>query len=409
VSTTAVRANAAEAAVGPAAGVDGDSQARVLHLLPDLAIGGGQTIVLNHLRHADRDRYDVRVAVLEGGGALTGDFTEATGHAPVEVPFSRARPWASVLPIARLIRRLDIDLLHVHSDVDRKLGHAAAMLTRVPVVGHLHAEWIHLGPKVPDGADRARVAKARAAGWGRDRLERAAVRGYVAESVRVLDLFRPLLRQPITVLDQAIPIDRFVDIGVNRGAVRDSLGIAADAPVLICVSRLVPGKGQRRLIELVAQLRPAFPGIQLLLVGGGPLKDELKAGAVALGAGGAIHFLGDRHDVPDLLGAADVFTFGSENEGFGLAVLEAMAASLPVVAMHCVAFEEFVVEGVTGVLVPQDDVDGMAAAVAEILRSPDHGAALGAAGRDTVARRFPPNAVARCFEGVYDEILGGRR
>jgi glycosyltransferase involved in cell wall biosynthesis len=395
--------------MGPAAAARLDRQVRVLHLLPDLAIGGGQTIVLNHLRHADRDRYDVRVAVLEGGGALTGEFTDAMGHSPIDVPFSPSRPWASVIPIVRLIRRLGVDLVHVHSDVDRKLGHAAAALTRVPVVGHLHGEWIHLGPKIPDGAARWRVARGRAAGWGRDRLERAAVHGYIAESVRVLDLFRPLVRQPISVLDQAVPTDRFVSVGERRAEVRASLGLAADAPVLICVSRLVPGKGQGRLIELVAQLGSTFPDIVLVLVGGGPLQQELEAKAGALGVEGAVRFLGDRHDVPDLLGAADVFTFASENEGFGLAVLEAMAASLPVVAMRCVAFEEFVVEGVTGLLVPQGDVDGLTRAVAEVLRSPDRGERFGAAGRDTVAHRFPPTAVARCFEGVYDEILRGQR
>jgi glycosyltransferase involved in cell wall biosynthesis len=409
MSSMAAVASADDTTADPMGAPPGETLARVLHLLPDLAIGGGQTIVLNHLLHVDRERYDVRVAVLEGGGAMTQAFTDATGHAPIEVPFSSSRPWASVLPIAKLIRRLDIDLLHVHSDVDRMLGHAAARLTRVPVAGHLHAEWIHLGPKVPDGAPTWRVARARAAGWGRDRLERAAVRGYVAESGRVLELFRPLVDQPITVLDQALPVDRFVGIEERRAEVRASLGIAPDAPVLICVSRLVPGKGQGRLIEMVAQLRAQIPDVVLVLVGGGPLQEELETQARDLGVDGTVRFLGDRHDVPDLLGAADVFTFGSENEGFGLALLEAMAASLPVVAMRCPAFEEFVVEGATGVLVPQDDIAGMARAVADVLRSPDRGARFGAAGREVVARQFPPTAVARCFEGVYDEILKGQR
>ncbi|MGE3619298.1 MAG: glycosyltransferase [Acidimicrobiia bacterium] len=407
-TTPAHAAEGPEPAAGRAGG-PGAAPVRVLHLLPDLAIGGGQTIVLNHLRHADRDRFEVVVAVLEGGGALTDDFAEATGRAPIEVPFDARRPWASVVPLVRLLRRERIDLLHVHSDVDRKLGHAAALATRVPVVGHLHAEWIHLGPKVPDGASGPRAAAARVLGWGRDRLERAAVKGYVAESGRVRDLFRPLVGQPITVLDQAIPLERFDGVRAERARVRAELDLPADAPVLVCVSRLVPGKGQGRLIEALAPVRAEVPGAVLVLVGGGPLLEQYEAQADRLGLTGAVRFLGDRHDVPALLGAADLFAFASENEGFGLALLEAMAAELPVVAMHCVAFEEFVEEGVTGVLVPQGDVAGLAAAIVEVLASADRGEGFGAAGRAAVARRFPPDAVARSFEGVYDQVLGGQR
>ena len=232
---------------------------RVLHLLPDLAIGGGQTIVLNHLRHADRDRYDVRVAELRSGGELTADFVAVTGRQPLALHYDGTGRPAAVRRLVELMRANRVDLLHVHSDTDRKLGHAAALMTGIPVVGHLHAEWIHLGPMQPLHKTPLGSARSRVAGWARDRLEHRVVHHYIAESERVRDLFRPLVRQPITVMAQAIPVERFEGAAGHRSRVRTDLGLAADAPVLACVSRLVEGKGQASVIEATARLGPTGP------------------------------------------------------------------------------------------------------------------------------------------------------
>jgi glycosyltransferase involved in cell wall biosynthesis len=379
--------------------------ARTLHLLPDLAIGGGQTIVLNHLRHADRDRYDVRVAELRSGGELSAEFAEAAGRPPFDLGYDERKRLVAVRRLADLLRRDRIDLLHVHSDTDRKLGHAAALVARVPVVGHLHAEWIHLGAMKALDPTPIRLARARVAGWARDRLERQVVQHYIAESERVRELFRPLVRQPITVMAQSIPVDRFDGVGDHRERVRADLGIAADAPVLICVSRLVEGKGQAAVIEAAARLSADRPDMVLLLVGDGPERAFLEARAAELGVGGATRFLGSRHDVPQLLGASDVFVFASENEGFGLAVLEAMAASLPTVAFRIPSLKEFVVPGITGTLVEGRDVGCLAAETDALLRDPEKARAQGAAGRRVVVERFDPAAVARSFEAVYDAVL----
>jgi glycosyltransferase involved in cell wall biosynthesis len=378
---------------------------RVLHLLPDLAIGGGQTIVLNHLRHADRDRYDVRVAELRSGGELTADFVAVTGRQPLALHYDGTGRPAAVRRLVELLRANRVDLLHVHSDTDRKLGHAAALMTGIPVVGHLHAEWIHLGPMQPLHKTPLGSARSRVAGWARDRLEQRVVHHYIAESERVRDLFRPLVRQPITVMAQAIPVERFEGVAGHRSRVRTDLGLAADAPVLVCVSRLVEGKGQASVIEATARLRPDWPDLVLLLVGDGPERATLEALAAELGVAGVTRFLGSRHDVPDLLAAADVFVFASENEGFGLAVLEAMAASLPTVAFRIPSLEEFVVPGATGALVEDRDVERLALEVDALLRDPGRARRYGEAGRRVVVERFDPAAVARSFEAVYRSVL----
>jgi glycosyltransferase involved in cell wall biosynthesis len=383
-----------------------ERRARVLHLLPDLAIGGGQTIVLNHLHHVDHDRFEVVVAVLAGGAELTDEAAAATGRDVVDLAYEGARPWRTVPRLVRLLREESIDLVHVHSDQDRKLGHLAGLACRIPVVGHLHAEWVHLGPMTPARPTAPRRARARVAGWARDRVEARAVRHYVAESVRVQEIFRPLVHQPISVLDQAIPIDRFHGDRSQRDRIRLELGIASSTPVLICVSRLVVGKGQGALIEAMVAVGRRHADAVLLLVGDGCEAASLRAEAERLGVAGSVRFLGSRQDVPDLLDAADVFVFASENEGFGLAVLEGMAAALPAVAFRIPSLQEFVVAGETGVLVDGRDPDDLAAAATAYLDDPATAARHGAAGREVVRTRFSPSSVARSFEAVYDTVLG---
>ena len=379
-------------------------RARVLHLLPDLTIGGGQTIVLNHLHHIDHERFEVVVAVLQDGGELSDEAAAAIGRPILDLGHDPTRPWRTVPRLARVLRDERIDVLHVHSDHDRKLGHVAALARRVPVVGHLHAEWVHLGPMEPARPTRLRRARARVAGWARDRVERRAVDHYVAESVRVEEIFRPLVGQPISVLDQAIPIDRFHGDRSQRDRVRADLGLL-DVPVLACVSRLVPGKGQGALLEAMVHVRERHPDAVLVLVGDGSESAPLQSLAEQLGVADATRFLGSRHDVPDILDAVDVFVFASENEGFGLAVLEAMAAGLPVVAFRIPSLEEFVIAGETGVLLDGRDPAALAAAAATYLDDPTTAAVHGAAGREIVRNRFSPGSVARSFETVYDTVL----
>lgn len=384
-----------------------DTRARVLHLLPDLQVGGGQTVVLNQLMATDRDRFVVRMAALDARGPVGADLEAASGSPVVDL--GHRGPIGAPVAVKRLAEHLradDVDLLHVHSDRDRKVGQLAALVTGVPVVGHLHAEWVHLGAMPPARSSPLAQLRAKTFGKVRDSVERRTVRHYVATSDHVRDVFRPLVNQPITVLHQSVAADRFVADPDRRVEQRAALGVSHEAPVLVCVARLVDGKGHDVLLRMVRDLLAERPELTLLLVGDGPRRADLETTASALGIGHAVWFLGERADVADVLAAADVFVFASENEGFGLAVLEAMAASLPVVAVFCEALAEFVEPGRTGALTPRDDEAAFTAAVDDLLLSPDRAVRWGRFGRELVLERFSADAVARSCEAVYDEVLG---
>jgi glycosyltransferase involved in cell wall biosynthesis len=374
---------------------------RVLQLLPDLRVGGGQTVVLGLLRRLDPARFDVRVAALTGPIELAAEFA-AAGFPPVELGATGRAQGVGV--VARVLRRDHIDVLHVHSPPDRAIGHLAALTSGVPVVGHLHSEWVHL--RLPSGGTLAGTRR-RATAAARVTAERRAVRHYVAASAHVAGLFEGATNTPVTVLPPATSVTPAPP--GERERVRHELGLGSDTPVLLHVARIVEGKGHDDVVPLLHDVRVRFPGAVLLVVGDGDRSDVFRAAVAAAGLTGAVHLLGRRDDVPALLAAADLLVFPSRSEGMGLVVLEAMAAGLPVAAYDLPAFREFATDGETGVFVPLGARDELTKAVIELLGDPDRRAAYGRAGRDAVDRRFRWPAAAGVLAGVYERVAAERR
>lgn len=378
----------------------------VMHVMPDLRIGGGQTIVLQGIRHLDADRFRTVVAYLDASGTDMVAAFEQAGADVVCIGHRPGRGVRTVRRLRRLIRREQVDLVQTHSDIDRKYGQLAALLADTPVVGHLHAEWVHLGPMVEAGDGPVRRVSARWKASVRDAVERRTVVHYVAESARVKELFSRLVPAPISVLRQAVALDdyRRAADGDARDTVRAELGVPAGATLLLAVSRLVPGKGQHDLFPLLAALGGRTPAVHLVLVGDGPLRTDLERAAAGQGVAGRVVFAGNRDDVARLLVAADIFVFPSYSEGFGMVALEAMGAGLPVVAYDLPPFHEFMTPEVTALLRSPGDVAALTRAVTVLLDDPGRRAAMGSAGRRSVEERFPAAGVARVFSEVYDGV-----
>jgi glycosyltransferase involved in cell wall biosynthesis len=244
----------------------------------------------------------------------------------------------------------------------------------------------------------------------RDRIEHRVVRHYIAVSDMVRDRFAPLVTAPITVLRHTVALDRF-DAARSQGArerVRSTLGISDTAPVLLCVSRLVAGKGLNDLLPLLQAALVRYPDARLLLAGDGDLRADLERRVAQAGLGDAVLFLGNRADVPDLMAASDVFVFPSNSEGFGMVALEAMAAGLPVAAYDLPPFGEFMVPGTTALLSPLGDAAALTASALALLTDPLRRKTMGAAGVAHVREHFPADSVARVFAEVYDTVVAER-
>jgi phosphatidylinositol alpha-1,6-mannosyltransferase len=208
----------------------------------------------------------------------------------------------------------------------------------------------------------------------------------------------------LEVLPSGVDIDAFRPDAAARFELRRRYHLG-EAPVVTCVSRLVPRKGQDALIRVLMRVRTRVPGARLLLVGGGPYRDRLRRLAVSCGVADHVVFAGA---VPDAELAAhhavgDVFAMpcrtrggGLDVEGLGIALLEAAACGLPVVAGDSGGAPETVLDGRTGHVVGGRDLDALEAALTALLSDPDHARGLGEAGRRWMAEAWTwPDRVAR--------------
>jgi phosphatidylinositol alpha-1,6-mannosyltransferase len=190
-------------------------------------------------------------------------------------------------------------------------------------------------------------------------------------------------------LPPGVDVDRFAPDEVAHAQLRARYGLGR-RPVVVCVSRLVPRKGQDMLIRALPAIRERVPDAALVIVGGGPYLDTLRKLAERFGVTEHVVFTGGvpAAELPMHHAMGDVFAMpcrtrgsGLDVEGFGIVFLEASASGVPVVAGRSGGAPETVLDGQTGVVVDGWDVGAIAAAVGELLADPTRAAAMGAAGR----------------------------
>jgi len=196
----------------------------------------------------------------------------------------------------------------------------------------------------------------------------------------------------------------------EREAFRQREGIPADAFVAACVSNFYPYKGHAELVEAAARVLTAFPNVLFLLVGrdSGTL-EATRTRVRERGIEGSVRFLGSRADVPNLLRASDLFVHPSREEGFSNAILEAMAAGLPVVACDVGGNPEAVVDGETGRLVPPRDPERFACGMVELIADESKRKIFGEAGQRRASERFSLDRMVGEMESLYESLARGGR
>jgi len=314
------------------------------------------------LLHGARARGAVERYVAQIADALgdRGVLVDADGETPLR-------------QLVRILRRLRPSVAHVMDVWPQAL--VAARLARVPRV-----LLTHHTPELPRRDNLAGRIWQRL-GW----LARPEVI-YTSEADRERDG-----RRPSRVIALGIDLDRF------EGA---QPALEHDGPLVGNVARLAPQKDHRTLIE-AARL---VPEAEFVVAGDGELRDELER----LAEGSRVRFLGARDDVPDVLASLDVFAFPSLFEGLCLAVIEAQAAGVPVVATPVGGIRETVVEGETGLLVPTGDPPALAAAIRRLLEDRNAAQAIAAEAKRRVLERFSIERMVEETLRLYGETTASR-
>ena len=205
-----------------------------------------------------------------------------------------------------------------------------------------------------------------------------------------------------------IPTQRFHGGSGARKAARAALSLPADRLVIGSVGRLVPLKNHQSLIDLMPSLLRTFPHLILAIVGEGELRRELEARAASIGVTDYIHFAGERRDVAAVLHAFDIFTLPSLTEGLSIALLEASAAGLPIVASNTGGNPEIVKNDVTGLLFSLEDSGSLETALVTLLGDSALRQRLGVAAREWVQAHGSLSAAYAAYQEFYHVALRDR-
>lgn len=349
---------------------------RVVHVHRMRGIGGSERHLLTLLPALAERGLDVAFVGLDDPAWDPSDFYGALG-----VPAVRLRSPRDVDPLllGRLVRGLRADIVHTHLVHADLYGGVAAKLRGTKLVSTKHNDdpfrrgpFRHVERGLLRMADRVVAIT--------DALRDFTVEQVGASEAKVQTIHYGLDGPPEPWGDN--PPDR----------------VPSGARILLSTSRLTPQKG----IDVAIRALPSLPDDTVLVVlGEGPERTRLEALASELGVESRVFLLGRVPDVAAWLGRATVYVHPARWEGFGLGVLEAMHASLPVVATRASSLPELVVDGVTGLLVPVDDEHGLAAAITAALDEPE----LGAAGHERAVSEFSVARMADRTAALYATLV----
>ena len=244
--------------------------------------------------------------------------------------------------------------------------------------------------------------RAKSIGWygGYYKLERFANCAWHVGLTK--DILRHIHEQGVPQNRSAI-IHTYAEFAGVAPADRAALATPPDAPVALALARLHEKKGLDTLLDAAAKT----PGLYVWIAGEGPIEVELKAQSARLGLNDRVRFLGWRNDRGALLAACNLVAFPSRYEPFGTVMVDAWAASKPLVAADAVGPVTYVEDGVNGLLVPKNDADALAKAMSRVISEPGLAAKLIEGGRATCDATFTRKAFVRDSLAFYERVVAG--
>jgi len=328
---------------------------RVLWLTKGLGPGGAERLLVEQAACTTNARLSYRAAfLLPWKQHLVEELADYGVPATCLNVNSEADPrW--IRRLWRILRDESIDVLHIHSPLAASIARPLVSIgSRIPIVYTEHNRWPSYN------------ALTRAANHATFRLNDKvfAVSSDVAASVA------PRLRNRVEVLVHGIDLARVRALAAERAAVRDELGVAAGQDLVVTVGNLRVAKAYPDLMEAAELALQRSPDLRFVAVGQGQLEAELHALHARMGLRDAFRFLGYQPNAARIIAAADLFVLASHHEGLPVAVMEATALGVPIVATAVGGLREAVVDRRNGLLVPPGRPADLARAMLDALRAP---------------------------------------
>ena len=374
--------------------IDG-GRVRVLEVMATGTNGGAQEHVHSLVTRLNPECYEVRVVSLSHGSSVRRLQRAGIDVTVIDEPDDRK----AVRELADSVASFAPEIIHNH-------------MYRAEVIGTLAA--LQLGEK---GCKRPAVISTVHSSRIRCVDDRQTIRQLTPLMDRLIVVSRAIEEKvreegrvgaPVSLIHNGVDLQRY-NHQQPCCTLHDEYSIPEDAPIVGVVARLEAEKGHRTLIDAWPEVLAAVPNAWLLVVGEGSEHDALEAEAASLGVNERVVFTGRREDVPAVTAALDVAVLPSYREAQGLSVLEAMALSRPVVASNVGGIPEMIEDGVTGLLVPPNDCDALAAALIKLLTDHPYADMIARRGHDLVHERFCIELMVNSIESIYDEAAAKLR
>ena len=376
--------------------IDRKTKLRVAHLIYSEKVGGSETVAANICSRLDRDRFDPMVLFYFKSQGSMPRILERLGVPCAGFGMTRSLFLLRPFLVARLLKRLKIDMLHVHHvRLYLRVASGARLARLKGIIVTEHAKFsISRSPRLQEGC----------------RKTARSVDFFTVVSNNLKQYFVETLRVPesrIKVVPNGIDTRRFQPC-TQRGELAALLpqGIRddKDKKIIITVGRFAEAKDHFTLLAAVRQLARHRQDFHLVMIGDGELHSAVEQRIKELELESYITTPGSRSDVDSLMPGADLFVLSSKREGLPMVVMEAMACGLPVVATKVGGIPEVVHHGENGALVPPGKPEQLAAALDSFLEDPQKAADMGHAARNLIAERYDLDVIAARYAALYSSL-----
>jgi glycosyltransferase involved in cell wall biosynthesis len=367
---------------------------RILHVVDSLEMGGLERVVCD-LVMAQRDAgHDVAVFSINSTQGFAPELT-AAGITVIQGHKRGTLDRQVIRSMVRTMNAMKVDIVHAHNFVPNY--YAALACLWGPRGSRLVTTCHDMGTRLSHRRLRmlfqlSLLKSSRVAMVGQQVHDRFVSSGMVPA------------HKAQTVLN-GIPVQRFRATPERRAQARQKLALQPDDVVIGCVGRLVGLKNHQLLIALLPELVTRHPTLKLVIVGYGELHERLQQQAAALGMQDHLKITGQRSDVSDLLPGFDVFVLPSLTEGISIALLEASATSLPIVATAVGGNPDIIQHGHNGLLVPPDDLAATRDALEQMLAQAPQAQAMGEAAHAWVLAHASSESLRKAYDAFYAQAL----
>ena len=361
---------------------------RILQISSAHALGGGERHLADLANGLARRGHDVHAALVPRS-PLQRELAELPAENIIELPLRNSLDLTSALKLALLVGRNQIEIVHAHVARDYPLAAFAARRGGARLIVTRHVLFplsrVH------------RVLLRRVALV-------IAVSQAVADGLSEQDIFK---RDKIVVIPNGVDVDRFAETREDDAAERRDVGAKFGVGI---IGELAPIKGQESFLRAAAIVSSLRDDVDFIIAGEdksrtGENRRLLESTIDELNLRQCVRITGWADDMVELLRSLDVFVSASRSESFGIAMVEAMASGVPVVATMTAGAQEIIADDKTGVLVPVGDAEAMAEAICKLLDDPGRRARLADHARRMIGERFSLDRMVARTEQVYLDVL----